>query len=106
LRGKRGPLIAVVATCILAAAACGGSAGGTGSSAVPSHRSRAAIGLKVVLRSVPAQEYIEFAVDPKFRAGVDGFAAVTYGDYAGPEALLAQAVLPGGLQNYDNYRPN
>ena len=62
-----------------------------------------AIGLKVVLRSVPAQEYIEFFVDPKFRAGVDGFAAVTYGDYGGPEALLAQAVLPGGLQNYDNF---
>ena len=62
-----------------------------------------AIGLKVVLRSVPAQEYIEFVVDPKFRAGVDGFAAVTYGDYGAPEALLAQAVLPGGLQNYDNF---
>ena len=62
-----------------------------------------AIGLKVVLRSVPAQEYIEFFADPKFRAGLDGFAAATYGDYAGPEALLAQAVLPGGLQNYDNF---
>jgi peptide/nickel transport system substrate-binding protein len=62
-----------------------------------------AIGLKVTLRSVPAQEYIEFFADPKFRAGVDGFAAETYGDYAAPEALLAQAVLPGGLQNYDNF---
>jgi peptide/nickel transport system substrate-binding protein len=62
-----------------------------------------AIGLKVVLRSVPAQDYIEYFVDPKFRAGVDGFAGVTYGDYAAPEAMLAQAVLPGGLENLDNF---
>jgi peptide/nickel transport system substrate-binding protein len=62
-----------------------------------------AIGLKVVLRPVPAQEYVEFFVDPKFRAGVDGFVSVAYGDYAAPEAMLAQAVLPGGLQNFDNF---
>ena len=62
-----------------------------------------AIGLKVVLRAVPAQDYIEYFVDPKFRAGVDGFAGVTYGDYAAPEAMLAQAVLPGGLENFDNF---
>ena len=62
-----------------------------------------AIGLKVVLRSVPAQDYIEFFADPKFRVGVDGFVSVGYGDYAAPEAMLAQAVLPGGLQNFDNF---
>ena len=62
-----------------------------------------AIGLKVVLRSVSAQDYIEYLVDPKFRAGVDGFPGVTYGDYAAPEAMLAQAVLPGGLENLDNF---
>ncbi len=62
-----------------------------------------AIGLKVVLRPVPAQEYIEYFVDPKFRAAVDGFTGVTYGDYAAPEAMLAQAVLPGGLENFDNF---
>jgi peptide/nickel transport system substrate-binding protein len=62
-----------------------------------------AIGLKVVLKAVPAQDYIEYFVDPKFRAGVDGFAGVTYGDYAAPEAMLAQAVLPGGLENFDNF---
>jgi peptide/nickel transport system substrate-binding protein len=62
-----------------------------------------AIGLKVALRSVPAQDYVEFFVDPKFRAGVDGFVSVAYGDYAAPEAMLAQAVLPGGLQNFDNF---
>ena len=62
-----------------------------------------AIGLKVVLKSVSAQNYVEFFVDPKFRAGVDGFAGRSYGDYAAPEALLAQAVLPGGPQNFDNF---
>ena len=62
-----------------------------------------AIGLKVVLRSVPAQDYIDFFVDPKFRAGVDGLPGVDYGDYADPAALLNQVVLPGGLQNLDNF---
>jgi peptide/nickel transport system substrate-binding protein len=62
-----------------------------------------AIGLKVVLRSVSAQDYIEFYVDPKFRAGLDGFPGVGAGDYDAPEALLAQAVLPGGLENLDNF---
>jgi len=62
-----------------------------------------AIGLKVALRPVPAQDYVEFFADPKFRAGVDGFVSVAYGDYPAPEALLAQAVLPGGPQNFDNF---
>ena len=62
-----------------------------------------AIGLKVVLKSVSAQDYIDFFVDPKFRAGVDGFPGVDYGDYADPAALLTQVVLPGGLQNLDNF---
>jgi peptide/nickel transport system substrate-binding protein len=62
-----------------------------------------AIGLRVVLKSVSAQDFVEFFVSPKFRAGVDGFAGVTYGDYAAPEAMLAQAVLPGGLENFDNF---
>ena len=62
-----------------------------------------AIGLKVVLRSVSAQDFIDFFVDPKFRAGVDGFPGVDYGDYADPAALLDQVVLPGELQNLDNF---
>jgi peptide/nickel transport system substrate-binding protein len=62
-----------------------------------------AIGLKVVLRSVPAQNYIDFFVDPKARAGVDGFLDVDYGDYADPAALLAKLVLPGGVENFDNF---
>ena len=62
-----------------------------------------AIGLKVVLKSVPAQNYINFFTDPKARAGVDGFPTVNYGDYADPASMLATFVLPGGSQNYDNF---
>jgi peptide/nickel transport system substrate-binding protein len=62
-----------------------------------------AIGLKVVLKSVPAQDYIDFFTDPELRATVDGFPTQSWGDYADPAALLAQAVLPGGLQNYGHF---
>jgi peptide/nickel transport system substrate-binding protein len=62
-----------------------------------------AIGLKTVLKSVSAQNFINFFTDPKARAGVDGFLTVNYGDYADPSALLATIVLPGGSQNYDNF---
>jgi len=62
-----------------------------------------AIGLKVKLDSVSAQNYINFFTDPKARAGVDGFLTLNYGDYADPAALLATLVLPGGSQNYDNF---
>jgi peptide/nickel transport system substrate-binding protein len=62
-----------------------------------------AIGLNVKLKSVSAQNYINFFIDPKARAGVDGFMTVNYGDYADPAALLSTFVLPGGSQNYDNY---
>ena len=47
-----------------------------------------AIGLKVVLRPVQAQDYIEYFSDPEFPAGVDGFPGVTYGDDTAPEAML------------------
>jgi peptide/nickel transport system substrate-binding protein len=62
-----------------------------------------AIGLKVALKSVPAQDYVNFFTSAKFRAGVDGFLTVSNGDYADPAGLLAEAVLPGGLMNYDNF---
>ena len=62
-----------------------------------------AIGLKVVLKSVSAQNYINFFIDPKARAGVDGFLTVNYGDYADPAALLSTLVLPGGSQNFDHF---
>jgi peptide/nickel transport system substrate-binding protein len=62
-----------------------------------------AIGLKVVLKSVSAQNYINFFIDPKARVGIDGFLTVNYGDYADPAAMLATLVLPGGSQNYTNF---
>jgi peptide/nickel transport system substrate-binding protein len=62
-----------------------------------------AIGLKVKLDSVSAQNYINFFVDPKARAGVDGFLTLNYGDYADPAGLLSTLVLPGGSQNYDSF---
>jgi peptide/nickel transport system substrate-binding protein len=62
-----------------------------------------AIGLKVVLKSVSAQNYINLFTDPKERAGVDGLLDVDYGDYADPAGLLAKLVLPGGPENYDNF---
>ena len=66
-----------------------------------------AIGLKVVLKSVPAQDYINFFIDPKFRAGIDGLPEVDYGDYADPAAMLAHIVLPGGIENFDHFNdPN
>ena len=62
-----------------------------------------AIGLKVILRSVSAQDYINFFIDPKFRAGIDGLPEVDYGDYADPAAMLAHIVLPGGIENFDHF---
>jgi peptide/nickel transport system substrate-binding protein len=62
-----------------------------------------AIGLKVALKSVSAQNYINFFTDPKARSGIDGFLTVNYGDYADPAALLATIVLSDGSQNYDHY---
>jgi peptide/nickel transport system substrate-binding protein len=62
-----------------------------------------AIGLKVALKSVSAQDFIQFFADPKFRAGVDAVPVVTFADSADPASLLSQVVLPGGLQNFDNF---
>ena len=49
------------------------------------------------LKSVSANNYINFFTDAKARAGIDGFLTVNYGDYADPAALLATVVLPGRL---------
>ncbi len=62
-----------------------------------------AIGLKVILKSVSAQDYINFFTDQEFRAGIDGLPEVDYGDYADPAALLAHIVLPGGIENFDHF---
>jgi peptide/nickel transport system substrate-binding protein len=62
-----------------------------------------AIGMKAVLHSVSADNFINFFIDPKARAGIDGFFTLNYGDYAGPEALLATLLIPEGSQNFDGY---
>jgi peptide/nickel transport system substrate-binding protein len=62
-----------------------------------------AIGLKVKLKSVSAANYINFFIDAKARAGIDGFFTTNYGDYADPAALLGTLVLPTGSQNYSGY---
>jgi peptide/nickel transport system substrate-binding protein len=62
-----------------------------------------AIGMKAILHSVSADNFINFFIDPKARVGIDGFFTLNYGDYAGPEALPATFLEPGGSQNFDNY---
>jgi peptide/nickel transport system substrate-binding protein len=62
-----------------------------------------AIGMKATLHSVSAQNFINFFIDPKARVGIDGFFTLNYGDYAGPEALLATFLLPDGSQNFSGY---
>jgi peptide/nickel transport system substrate-binding protein len=62
-----------------------------------------AIGLKVTLKSVSAQDFINFFTDPSYRKGVDMFPTVNYGDYADPAALLDTVAMPGADQNYDKY---
>ncbi len=62
-----------------------------------------AIGLKVVLKSVSAADYINFFTSAQARQGIDGFITVNYGDYADPAALLATLAVPNGDQNYDNF---
>ena len=62
-----------------------------------------AIGLKVKLKSVSANNYINFFTDAKAAPGIDGFITVNYGDYADPAALLSTIALPDGSQNYDDY---
>jgi peptide/nickel transport system substrate-binding protein len=52
---------------------------------------------------VSAANYINFFIDAKARADIDGFFTVNYGDYADPAALLATLVLPDGSQNYSGY---
>jgi peptide/nickel transport system substrate-binding protein len=61
------------------------------------------IGLKATLRSVSAANYINFFIDPKFRAGVDGWFTINYGDYADPAAFYKTLALPSGSQDYSGY---
>jgi peptide/nickel transport system substrate-binding protein len=61
------------------------------------------IGLKATLVSLSAANYINFFIDPKVRATVDGFLTINYPDYADPAGLYATLVLPDGSQNYSGY---
>jgi peptide/nickel transport system substrate-binding protein len=62
-----------------------------------------AIGLDSKLKSVSAQNFINFFIDPKYREDVDGFFTINYGDYADPAALISTFALPDGSQNYSGY---
>lgn len=62
------------------------------------------IGLKVDLRNVSPENYINFFTDPAARIGVDAVTTTTFGDYADPTSLTATYLLPGGVQNYSNYQ--
>jgi hypothetical protein len=55
-----------------------------------------AIGLRVALKSVSAEDYINFFTSPPARAGVDGLITVSNGDDADPAGLLAEVDLPVG----------
>jgi peptide/nickel transport system substrate-binding protein len=61
-----------------------------------------AIGLKVKLHSVSAQNFINFFTDASYRKGVAMFPTANYGDYSDPAALLYELVAPGSSSNYGN----
>lgn len=61
-----------------------------------------AIGLKVKLDSVSAQNFINFFTDASYRKGVAMFPTANYGDYSDPAALLYEIVAPGSSSNYGN----
>lgn len=62
-----------------------------------------AIGLKVELRAVPADQYINLFVDPEFRKGVDAMFSVYYPNYADPAPFYGLFALPDGFQNFSGY---
>ena len=70
----------------------------------PTSRRAVAIGLKVTLKSVSAENYINFFTAASCAQGRRrASSTVNYGDYADPAALLATVALPGADQNYDNF---
>jgi hypothetical protein len=58
-----------------------------------------------VLKSVSAQEFINFMVSPQARAAIDGFPVVNFGYDADPASMLLLSVLPGAVNNFDNWKP-
>lgn len=59
-----------------------------------------AIGVKVQLKAVSTENFINFFIDPKAREGIDAFTTVDYGDYADPVSMVATIALPAGARNY------
>jgi peptide/nickel transport system substrate-binding protein len=62
-----------------------------------------AIGLKVKFKAVSAQNFINFFIDPKARADVDGFPTVNYPDASDPALFYNTVVMPDGSQNYSGF---
>lgn len=62
-----------------------------------------AIGLKVELKSVSPDNFINFFIDPKARDGVDAFPTMNLGEYPDPASLMQSIVLPNASQNYSEF---
>ncbi|MBN9613903.1 MAG: ABC transporter substrate-binding protein, partial [Actinobacteria bacterium] len=62
-----------------------------------------AIGLKVELKSVSPDNFINFFIDPKAREGVDAFPTMNLGEYPDPASLMQSIVGPGASQNYSEF---
>lgn len=62
-----------------------------------------AIGLKVELKSVSPDNFINFFIDPKAREDVDAFPTMNLGEYPDPASLMQSIVLPGASQNYSGF---
>ena len=61
------------------------------------------IGLKVTLDDVSPSNFINFFIDPKASASVDGFPTTNYGDDADPASLYKTLALQGGSQDFSNW---
>ncbi len=62
-----------------------------------------AIGLKVKFKAVSAQSFINFFIDPKARADIDGFPTTNFPDYADPAAFYRTFALKDGSQNFSGF---
>lgn len=62
-----------------------------------------AIGMKVELKSVSPDNFINFFIDEKAREDVDAFPTMNFGNYADPASFMESLVLPGGSQNYSGF---
>jgi len=63
-----------------------------------------AIGLKVELKSVSPDNFINFFIDPKAREDVDAFPTMNLGDYPDPASMMQSIVLANGSQNYSQFK--